>query len=158
MRYDGTQHVISPLSPANRPIKATFNHFLSTPANHLNSVKHPHALSFSHSHPLIASPLFPLSNNACTSPSTRSGKTPITAPPHLWFFSSLSNTFPEAIARSDTRCIRSPSPFRQSRNPPAIGKNRPYPQNWSTGATGPPLGHLEVWMAGRWERCVRFTR
>lgn len=93
-----TQHVISPLSIANELITVRpllLDHWR---AIHFNFRKIVHDLSFSHSRPLITICLdSPLSNNASTSPFTRSGKTPVTTPPHFWIFSSLSNKLSKAI-------------------------------------------------------------
>ena len=149
-----TQHVITPppLSIANelltvRPL--SLDHWR---ANHLDFRKHLHVLSFS----LISLSLIPLplSNNARTDPLTRS----VTTSPRLCISSNLSNKFSETVAQPGTKRIRSPPPFRHSRNPATFCKGRSNPQNRSTTSTRPSVALLEVWMASCREKCVRSNR
>lgn len=110
-RYDGTQHVIFPLSVANelrtvRPLlldRWRANHF-----NFRNNPDESLFLSLSSSH----SPLLDPPRHARTNPFIRSGKTSVPASPHLRISSNLSDTPSEATAQSDTRHICPTSPFR----------------------------------------------
>lgn len=137
--------MISPLSTANDG-STTFVRPLESKPPRLSKT-HPCPLF------LFLSPSNLLSN-ARTRPCSRSGKAPAPASPHLRISHGLPTQVPKIIGWPDTRYLCSPPTFRQPRHPPAICQGRSHPQNRSARPANATVGHLEVWLAGCWQRSV----
>lgn len=151
-RYDGARHVISPLFITNDG-STTFSQPLdSKPSQFSKTHSCPLFLLLSPSDLLLI--VSPLLNNARTRPCARSGETPLEASPHLRISTGVPIQVPKVIGQSDTRYVYSSFSFCQPGHPPTICQSRSHPQNRSARSANPAVGHLEVWMAGRWQRCV----